>query len=56
MNKMNKYDVMWKCPSCDRMIPDSLYMVAKMHGVNERYKDRNDTIMNGKYINIKDNV
>ena len=35
MNKMNRYDVMWKCPLCDRMIPDSLYMVAKMHGVCE---------------------
>ena len=65
MNKMNRYDVMWKCPLCDRMIPDSLYMVAKMHGVcecKEQYYwqfdkfiiDKDDKI--GESIDIPDDI
>lgn len=62
---MNKNDVMWKCNICDRIIPDSLYMVAKMHGVcecGEQYYwqfdkfilDKDNEIC--KSINISDDI
>ena len=32
---MNKDDVMWKCPQCGRIVPDSLYMMRRGYGACE---------------------
>jgi len=62
---MNQHDVMWICNVCGRIIPNSLYMIAKMHGscecggqyywqLDEFILDRDDKI--GEPIDIPDEV